>query len=33
VLAGLIFWLLLITLISGPGSNYATGVFVFSLVD
>jgi hypothetical protein len=33
VLAGLIFWLLLITLISGPGSNYATGVFVFSLID
>ncbi len=33
VLAGLMFWLLLITLISGPGSNYATGVFVFSLLD
>jgi hypothetical protein len=33
VLAGLVFWLLVITLISGPGSNYATGVFVFSLID
>jgi hypothetical protein len=33
VLAGLGFWLTVLTLISGPGSHFATGVFVYGLVD
>lgn len=33
VAAGLMFWVTMITMISGPGSSYAPGVFVFSLVD
>ncbi len=33
VLAGALVWLLLIPVISDPGSGYVTGVFAYSLID